>query len=69
VPAVIKSPIKRAVGGRNFDRGTDGKLMWVRWVLRREVHGVVGEVMGVLASSFWNEMSAEVLEVSEHFSL
>jgi hypothetical protein len=35
----------------------------------REGHDVGGEVMGTLASSFWSETSAVVLEVSEHFSL
>jgi hypothetical protein len=35
----------------------------------REGHDVGGEVMGVLASSFWSETPAEVLEISEHFSM
>jgi hypothetical protein len=74
VPAVMHAPIKRAVGRRNFERGIGGKLMRLRCgfgrsFLMREGHDVGGEVMGVLASSFWSETPAEVLEISEHFSM
>jgi hypothetical protein len=70
VPAVIRAPRKREAGRWNFERGIDGNLIrgrdgFGRW----EDHDVGGEVMGVLTSSFWSETSAEVLEVSEHFSL
>jgi hypothetical protein len=70
VPAVIRAPRRREAGRWNFERGVDGNLIRGRdgfggW----EDHDVGGEVMGVLTSSFWGETSAEVLEVSEHFSL
>lgn len=69
VPAVMQAPMERAAGRRNFERGMGWKSILGTWVLRREVHGARGSVMEALASSFWSEMSAEVLEVSEHFSL